>query len=737
MSWIVVGRMIDKRLAGGPPEAPRLFARPFEVRERQALAPAELVARLNDVGYAQREAAARAGEFSVADRTISLVTRGSGDTRPGRYVVTFSGGRTPMVSRLTDGDGKRVAALTLEPALLAALADGERRRHVPLAELPSHVVDAVLAIEDRRFYDHPGVDPIRAVGALVTNLRGDRPYLVGASTLTQQIVKNTFLTPEKTMRRKLQEQFMAIVLETKLTKDEILELYLNDVVLGQRGPFAIHGVPEAARVFFGKDVRNLSIAEAATIAGLIQSPSRLAPQRHPDRARDRRDVVLDAMLETGAITRAQVNAASNEPLRIAAGTIENEAPYFVDYASDVLDQHTDGILERGGRLDIHTTLDLQLQRYAHEAVTEGVTAIDKRLAGRKRQSRPQVALVAVDPRSGEILAMVGGRSYTQTQYNRAVLARRQPGSVFKPFVYLTAFEQTARGGLEMTPATLVLDEPTAFEGAQGEYQPANYEGDYDGFVTLRAALATSRNIVAVKVAQAAGYDNVAALWSNLGIGEQAQAVPSIALGVFGATPVEMAQAYTVFANGGVMRPLTPIRRVVEARDEWTLDLPSPRRISLPETTYLVTNMMRSVIDEGSGAGARAAGFTLEAAGKTGTTNDLRDAWFIGFTPELLTAVWVGYDDNQPLGLTGSQAALPIWTGFMQRALAGRPSLPFDAPEGVVSVAIDKDTGQLATDSCPRVYTEVFLAGHEPRETCQTHGSRSFFSRVGAFFGFGR
>lgn len=737
MSWIVVGRMIDKRLAGGPPEAPRLFARPFEVRERQALAPAELVARLNDVGYAQRETAARAGEFSVADRSISLVTRGSGDTRPGRYVVTFSGGRTPMVSRLTDGDGKRVAALTLEPALLAALADGERRRHVPLAELPSHVVDAVLAIEDRRFYDHPGVDPIRAVGALVTNLRGDRPYLVGASTLTQQIVKNTFLTPEKTMRRKLQEQFMAIVLETKLTKDEILELYLNDVVLGQRGPFAIHGVPEAARVFFGKDVRNLSIAEAATIAGLIQSPSRLAPQRHPDRARDRRDVVLDAMLETGAITRAQVNAASNEPLRIAAGTIENEAPYFVDYASDVLDQHTDGILERGGRLDIHTTLDLQLQRYAHEAVTEGVTAIDKRLAGRKRQSRPQVALVAVDPRSGEILAMVGGRSYTQTQYNRAVLARRQPGSVFKPFVYLTAFEQTARGGLEMTPATLVLDEPTAFEGAQGEYQPANYEGDYDGFVTLRAALATSRNIVAVKVAQAAGYDNVAALWSNLGIGEQAQAVPSIALGVFGATPVEMAQAYTVFANGGVMRPLTPIRRVVEARDEWTLDLPSPRRISLPETTYLVTNMMRSVIDEGSGAGARAAGFTLEAAGKTGTTNDLRDAWFIGFTPELLTAVWVGYDDNQPLGLTGSQAALPIWTGFMQRALAGRPSLPFDAPEGVVSVAIDKDTGQLATDSCPRVYTEVFLAGHEPRETCQTHGSRSFFSRVGAFFGFGR
>jgi penicillin-binding protein 1B len=736
-AWVVVGQMIDKRLAGGLPDAPRIFARPFEVRERQALSSAQLIARLNDVGYAQRENATRAGEFSVADRSIQFVTRGDGNTRPGRYLVTFTGDRTPFVSKVVDAAGNRVPQIALEPALLASLSEGERRRHVPLAELPSHVVGAVLAIEDRRFYDHPGVDPIRAVGAILTNLRGDRPYLEGASTLTQQIVKNTFLTPEKTLRRKLQEQFMAIVLETRLTKDQILELYLNDVVLGQRGPFAIHGVPEAARIFFGKDVRNLSIAEAATIAGLIQSPSRLAPQRHPERARERRDVVLEAMVDTGVITRAQANAAANEPLRVTPGAMENEAPYFVDYASEVLDQYADGILERGGRLDIHTTLDLHLQRYAHEAVARGMAEVDKRLAGRKRQTRPQVAFVAVDPRTGEILAMVGGRSYSQTQYNRATLARRQPGSVFKPFVYLTAFEQTARGHLDMTPATLVLDEPTAFEAAQGAYVPANFDGEYQGFVTLRSALASSRNIVAVKVAQAAGLDNIAALWSKVGVGTRAQAVPSIALGVFEATPLEMAQAYTVFAGNGIMRPLTPIRRVVEGNDEWTPDRPSPTRIARPETTYLVTDMMRSVLDEGSGAGARAAGFTLEAAGKTGTTNDLRDAWFIGFTPELLAVVWVGYDDNQPLGLTGSQAALPIWTDFMRRALAGRPSVPFEPPDNVVSVAIDKDTGQLATDSCPRVHTEVFLSGHEPTEACQTHGSRSFFSRVGSFFGFGR
>ncbi|ODS57056.1 MAG: hypothetical protein ABS36_06030 [Acidobacteria bacterium SCN 69-37] len=735
--WITYGRLIDRKLAGDQEVAPRVFGRPFQVQRGQALTPAQFVQRLNDVGYAQRVKAGSPGEFTVADREITVVTREATDAPSRALTVEFSAGNSPTVSRISTTGTTRVDRFALEAPLIASLAQGERRRHVPLVNMPKDVIDAVLAIEDRRFFDHPGVDPIRAIGAIVTNLRGDRPYLEGASTLTQQIVKNTFLTPEKTMRRKLQEQFMALVLESRFTKAQILELYLNDIVLGQRGPFAIHGVPEAARIFFGKDVRNLTLAESATLAGLIQSPSRLAPFRNPERARERRNVVLRAMVDTGAITSAQADEAAALPLTVAARALENEAPYFIDYVGQLAAEQFPGLLTRGSRVDIHTTLDLHLQRFAQEAVAEGIAAVDKRLAGRKRKGQPQVALVALDPRTGEILAMVGGRAYSQSQYNRVVLARRQPGSVFKPFVYLTAFEETAAGRADFTPATLVVDEPTVFQDGENLYEPANFEGEYEGAVTLRRALASSRNVVAIKVAEQVGYDRVVALWSRLRVGTPARAYPSIALGVFEASPIEMAQAYTIFANDGVVRPLKALTRVTENDSERQVRGDEARRVARADTTFLVTQMMRSVLDEGSGASARAAGFRLEAAGKTGTTNDLRDAWFIGLTPELLTAVWVGFDDNQPLGLTGGQAAVPIWATFMRRALAGRPNQAFEAPGGITWAEIDKDTGQLATANCPRVSTEAFLADHVPTETCHVHGNDSFFSRFRGFFGLGR
>jgi penicillin-binding protein 1B len=560
--------------------------------------------------------------------------------------------------------------------------------------------------------------------------------LVGGSTLTQQIIKNTFLTPEKTIRRKLQEQFMAIVLESRFTKDQILELYLNDVVLGQRGPFEIHGVSEAARIFFGKDVRNITLAEAATIAGLIQSPSRLSPFRNPDRARERRNVVLAAMLDGGFATRADVERAEKEPLVISSRALENEAPYFVDYVSQIVDERYANLLKEDAAVDVYTTVDLQLQRIAQEEVASGMEAVDKRLAGRKRRGHAQAALVAVDPHTGEVLALVGGRAYNQSQYDRAALARRQPGSAFKPFVYLAAFEAMADNpGINLTPATVIDDEPTTFKDGENDYTPANYEDEYDGPITLRRALALSRNIVAIKVAEAAGYDRVAALWKRVGVGTPARPYPSIALGVFEATPLEMAEAYTIFANGGSVRPLNPIMKIVENGKERDLPQAKLRRVARADTTYLVENMMQSVMNEGTGAGARSAGFTRVAAGKSGTTNDLRDAWFIGFTPDLLTAVWVGFDDNQPVGLSGSQAALPIWTGFMKRALAGRPDGPFDVPDGVVFVNIDKDTGELATPNCPHVIREAFLEGTEPTTVCHVHepGLSSVFSRIGGLF----
>jgi penicillin-binding protein 1B len=582
--------------------------------------------------------------------------------------------------------------------------------------IPRPMVEAVLAIEDRRFYDHPGIDPIGIAGAVFRNVFGNKAYLASGSTLTQQLVKNTFLTPEKTPKRKMTEWFMSVVLETRLTKDQILQLYLNDVSLGQRGSFAIHGVAEASRLFFAKDIANVNAVEAATIAGVIQSPSRLSPFNNPERAKDRRNVVLRAMVDAGFMSSDAAERAVREPLGIVQRALESEAPYFVDYISQELQSK----YPSAGTVDVYTTLDVHLQRVAQDALRDGLTRLDEILARRKR--RPQAALIAVDPRSGEVLAFVGGRSYNQSQYNRAVSARRQPGSVFKPFVYLAAFEHAqAEGRTDLTPATVVLDEPTSFVFNAQTWTPRNYEGEYDGPITLRRALALSRNIAAAKVAESAGYEEVAALWRRIGAGTPPRPYPAIALGVFEATPFEIATAYTLFPNGGTIRPLTTISRLVSKGKDLALQTEKTRTVARPDTTFLVTNMMRSVINEGTGAGARAAGFALDAAGKSGTTNDLRDAWFVGFTPELLTVVWVGMDDNQPVGLSGTQAALPIWTTFMTRALAGHANLTFNPPEGITFVDIDRDTGKVAAPGCPRVFKEAFLAGTEPADVCQLHG----------------
>jgi penicillin-binding protein 1B len=741
--WVSYGHMIDKRLGGGEERpVPRIFGRPFELRQGQGLSPLQLEERLNDVGYAERPKPDEPGQFAMGPNLIVFIPRPTGREAPQPVRVEFSRSASPVVSKLVTLTGKPIPTVTLEPPLLTAFAPGEKRRYTPLASIPRWMVDAVIAIEDRRFFEHPGVDPIGAMGALITNLRGNKPYLVGGSTLTQQIVKNTFLTPAKTLRRKLQEQFMALVLDSRFTKNQILELYLNDVTLGQRGPFEIHGVAEAARIFFGKDVTNLTLPEAATIAGLIQSPSRLSPFRHLDQAQERRNVVLHEMASAGFITAEAAARAAAEPLKIVPRALENEAPYFVDYVSQLVGEQYAGLLQKNARVDVYTTLDLQLQRLAQEALANGILQVDKQLAARKRKGGPaEAALIAVDPRTGEILAFVGGRSYSTSQFDRVISARRQPGSSFKPFVYLAAFEKMAEEGhADLTPATVVVDEPTTFQDGEGnDYNPANYQNDYGGPVTLRDALAHSRNIVAIKVAQATGYDRVAGLWKKVGVGTEAKPYPSIALGVFEASPFEMATAYTIFTNNGSVRPLHAMTRIVEGAKARTLPDPPMREVARPETTFLVVNMMRSVLNEGTAAGARAAGFALDAAGKTGTTNDLRDAWFIGFTPELLTAVWVGLDSNQPIGLSGSQAALPIWTDFMKRALSARPNKPFAVPPGVEFAQVDKLTGKLATPICPVVINEAFLDGTAPKDMCDLHGSNpaqevfGLFSKLGGWF----
>jgi penicillin-binding protein 1B len=428
------------------------------------------------------------------------------------------------------------------------------------------------------------------------------------------------------------------------------------------------------------------------------------------------------MADEGFISADVARRTETEPVQVVQRALEAQAPYFVDFVGQTLTETYPGVTQTTGVLDVYTTLDLHLQRIAQDALRDGLIHVDQLLSRRKKPRHAQAALVAVDPRTGEVLALVGGRSYNQSQYNRAIAARRQPGSVFKPFVYLAAFERGAdEGRADLTPATLVDDDPTTFnEGTDHEWTPSNYENEYDGLITFRRALALSRNVATIKVAETAGFDRVAALWNRIGVGTNPHAYPSITLGVFEASPYEIATAYTLFPNAGVIRPLRVLSRVVTGGQTRVPAGAPLKRIARPDTTYLVTNMMRSVLNEGTGAGARAAGFALDAAGKSGTTNDLRDAWFVGFTPELLTVVWVGLDDNQPVGLSGTQAALPIWTAFMIRALAGHANLPFPQPSGIVTVDIDRDTGKLAGPLCPRVFRESFLSGTEPTENCDIH-----------------
>jgi penicillin-binding protein 1B len=722
-AWIRVAGNVDRRLGGGDDRPmPRIYGRAFEMHVGQPLSVAEARARLNDVGYSEKTKAENPGEFSIAGPVIQLMTKGVPPGKPVTARVEIGKGNYITKVAAPGPKGPALESVKLEPPLLAELSTTQRRRYIPIGAIPKRMINAVLAIEDQRFYEHPGVDLIGTAGALWRDVFGHKAYMAGGSTITQQIVKNTFLTPKKSAVRKMEEQFIALVTETRLTKDQILELYLNEVVLGQRGPFEIRGVAEAARVFFGVDVQNLTTAEAATLAGMIQAPSSLSPSRNPQRATERRNVVLKAMADAGYITPEEKTKAQAEPLGVAAHAMENEAPYFVDWVSQVVEEDYKGLLKPNAAVDVYTTLDVHMQRMAQDARAEGLAVVDKQLAAKKRKGTVQAAVVVADPKTGEILAMIGGRDYGQSQYNRAVLAKRQPGSTFKPFVYLSAFEKMAEtGGSDLTPATIMVDEPTTWTDDQGKpYSPTNYQNEYDGPVTLRFALAHSRNIVAIKTAEQTGYARVADLWKRVGEGTRALPVPSIALGVFEATPLEMTTAYTLFTNSGSVRPLQPIVRISEGGQDKKIKTEAVRPVARPDTTYLVVNMMRSVINEGTAAAARAT-FKLDAAGKTGTTNDQRDAWFIGFTPDLIAAVWVGFDDNRPIGLTGSQAALPIWTAFMKRATAGRADRAFPVPDGIVFAEIDKETGKLATPGCPKVINEAFLPGTQPTDYCPIHG----------------
>jgi penicillin-binding protein 1B len=666
------------------------------------------------------------------------LTPGQFQRRPDGWEIVLratpeSGRREPQRVRLETRDeritrvlveGRAIDGATLDPEVLTSIDDrpGEEYRPVHLGEVPITLLSAVLAAEDHRFFEHGGLDLRGVVRAAWVNLRAGR-VTQGGSTITQQLVKNRLLSARRSYLRKVREAWLAALVEWRYPKERIFESYLNEIYLGQRGPLAVRGVGAASRAYFHKEVHQLTLAEAALLAGMARAPNTYSPLLNPERARERRDVVLARMLELGKIVETEYAAARREPLRVrGSGAAGQAAPYFSDRVRQEVEDLLGGnVGGRGAR--VFTTLDLSLQRFAESAVGRGLERLEARVPKLRRSApggRLQAALVVLDPTTGGIRALVGGRDYLASQFNRAVLARRQPGSAFKPFVYAAALAE--RGGQPaFTAASLVDDTPITLTSGNKPWSPRNYDDRYEGRVTVRRALEQSLNAATVRVALEIGLPEVIQTAQRLGLAAELAPVPSVALGAFEVTPLDLARAYLPFVNGGARLGTASTIRAVNDSDGTDVmparEPPTPAMSSAE--AYLMTSLLSGVVTSGTAASARSLGVTGDVAGKTGTTNDARDAWFVGYSPGLLALVWVGFDDNTPIGLSGAQAALPIWADFMKQVAAAYGTSSFAVPQGISVAQIDPTTGKLATRFCPTVVQETFLTGTEP-QPCTEH-----------------
>jgi penicillin-binding protein 1B len=613
------------------------------------------------------------------------------------------------------------------PSLIENVSEKNReyRRIVRFEDIPKVLVNAIVSAEDKRFFRHEGFDALRMMKAAYVDLREGRKDQ-GASTLSMQLARSLLLSPDKNWARKVAQVAMAMRLEQKLTKQQIFEYYCNQVYLGRLGTFSLHGFGAASRAYFSEDIHDLTLPQAAALAGMIQRPSYYNPWRYPDRLQERRNLVFALMRQNGFIGESEYRRALQARLTIAPANMPaTGAPYFVDLVGDEL-QNLLGERETHEKQDVYTTLDLNLQHAANEAVEIGMQNVDRLLSQRARVKvgplpRAQVALLAIDPHTGEVRALVGGRDYAASQLDRA-LAKRQPGSVFKPFVYAAALNSALLDRSKLvTPATLIMDEPTTFWSGNTPYQPANFGHASYGEVTVRQALMRSMNIPTVKLAQMTGYNTISNLAREAGLGDNIRPTPSIALGSYEATPLDIAGAYTIYSNQGIyVRPSLIAQVKTRSGKVIYSHTTESHRVLDPRVAYLMVNLMEGVLQSGTGAGVRTRGFIAPAAGKTGTS---RDGWFAGFTSQLLCVVWVGFDDNRDLNLEGAKAALPIWTEFMKRALQFQPyrdPRPFQPPHGISSAQIDPETGMLANPNCPNTRTELFIAGTEPGEYCTLH-----------------
>jgi penicillin-binding protein 1B len=749
--YIKYQKIVDRRMSGPIfANTAKIYAQPREVRVGQKADPKEIANYLRHAGYTEsgEQGKSKLGTYRILKDAVEIKPGDESYYNAEGAVVRIADGKVDKIASL-GSDGGALSAYELEPQLVTGLFDTQqrsKRRLVKYDDIPKVMVDAVTSIEDRRFFYHSGVNFGRLIEAALIDLRegGDRQ---GGSTITMQVARGFFLSPEKKLKRKIVEILISLELEQRFSKKQIFELYANQVDMGQRGSFTITGFGEAANAYFGKDLKDVTLPEAALLAGLVQRPSYLSPYRHPERAVERRNLVLQAMVETGAITQSQADAAKATPLKLAPQNVEaSDAPYFVDLIREqLLAKYGEDELNHEG-YRVYTTIDPPLQKAAADAVDLGLKEADaaiKKLrtrrvkVGKKYETKvlpgpqAQVALVALDPHTGEVLALVGGRNYAWSQLNHAV-AKRPTGSIFKPFVFATAINNAITNDQPVfTPATLVDDSPTAFINGDDVYTPRNFDEKYYGQVTAQKALNLSLNNATVKVAEMVGYAKVAALAKAAGV-TSVQPTPAMALGSYDATPMEMASAYTVFANGGTR--ITPIMlNSVRDPNGDVVDNFQPQKSQVldPRVAFVITQMLQGVINNGTAVGVRARGFTAPAAGKTGSSHD---AWFAGYTSNLLCVVWVGYDDYSDVKLTGAALALPIWTEFMKRAVAlpeYSDAAPFTPPQGVVQLTLDKATNEIATPACPDDYVTAFIDGTQPTQTCeqtaQSHGN--FFQRV--------
>ena len=716
-----LAREIDARLAGTSfDNSVGIFSSPFKVSTGDRLPLDELTGYLHAAGYQQTaDSNDSVGTYSIDGDSIRIIPSLEATNRFRLNSVRIRLNKEGRIVSLTSAQtGERLNSAFIEGELLTSVREGNRRKkiEVQFSNIPDNLKNAILAVEDRRFFSHSGIDFYGIGRALKADL-GQGGVVQGGSTITQQLIKNAFLSSDRTFSRKVKEAAMAVILESRLSKEQIFALYCNEIYLGQSGVFAVHGFAQAAQVYFDKEIEALTLSESAFLAGLIHAPNRYTLHNDSSLAVERRNRVLNGMVEIEAIAQAEADAAKQEPLQLKKHSVQDEygTTYFIDYTQRFLD-------ERGlsSRQQITTTMDPRLQRAAYEAVKRNSERLDKVFTRSKKKGeapeKVQAAMVALDAHTGEILAMVGGRSYDESQLNRVTDSMRQPGSTFKPFVYAAAL-----GSRSYTAASLLSDTPQtfAFDGGRAEYKPSNYHGGFSNRdVTLREALARSLNVPTVELAMRIGMGNIAKLAEECGL-DKLRPYPSMALGTSEVTPLALAGAYTSFANDGMALRPVPVKSAASASQDGSSDKVSATgvRVFSPQVAYLMTNLMQSVVDSGTASKLRGMGIKGAMAGKTGTSND---GWFVGYTPNIVCVAWVGFDDNRDLRMKASDAALPMWADFMKQALDLRPGLggdSFTKPGGLVTVEIDPATGYVAGPDCPDHRQELFISGTEPFAQC--------------------